>query len=205
MAEHLLRVSITNMESRQYRQTARAETTAATRTAILDATDALFLPRPDGVFSLQEVADRADTTVQTVLRHFGSKDGLLQAAMERSMSQVRDARDDVPAGDLPAVASYLAHHYDEVGDMVLRLLAADSQSPAVAEMNAAGRRMHRSWVERVLQPLIGDRQGRTRRERVALLVGITDLLLWKVLRREQGLSRQQYANAVLELLEGIAP
>lgn len=193
------------MKERQYRQTARAEMTAATRTAILDATDALFLPRPNGVFSLQEVADRADTTVQTVLRHFGSKDGLLHAAMERSMSQVRDARDDVPAGDLPAVASYLAHHYDEVGDMVLRLLAADSQSPAVAKMNAAGRQMHRSWVERVLQPLIGDRQGRTRRERVALLVGITDLLLWKVLRREQGLSRQQYASAVLELLEGIAP
>jgi AcrR family transcriptional regulator len=193
------------VKTRQYRQTARAASTSATRSAILDATDALFLPRPDGVFSLQEVAERAGTTVQTVLRHFGSKDGLLRAAMERAMGEVRQARDDVPVGDLGAVAAYLAQHYDEVGDMVLRLLAAEAQTPAAAAMNDEGRRMHLAWVERVLEPLVGDRRGAARRERVALLVGVTDLLLWKVLRREQGMSREQYAAAVQELLEGIRP
>ena len=91
------------MKSRAYRQQARAVSTEETRMAILDAVDALFLPRPGAELLLDAVAEHAGTTVQTLLRHFGTKAGLLEAAAWRGMDRVKTGRDQVPAGDLPAV------------------------------------------------------------------------------------------------------
>ncbi len=93
------------MKSRAYRQQARALSTAETRTAILDAVDEIFLPRPGRMFSLEEVAERAGTTVQTVLRHFGTKSRLLEEACRRGLAKVRTGRDWVPVGDLGAIAA----------------------------------------------------------------------------------------------------
>ena len=63
------------------RMVARAEATAASRERIVDSTERLFEELASDRFSLEDVATGAGTTVQTVLRHFGSKDQLLRATM----------------------------------------------------------------------------------------------------------------------------
>jgi AcrR family transcriptional regulator len=191
------------MKKRAYRQQARAVSTEENRMAILDAVDGLFLPRPGAELLLDAVAEHAGTTVQTVLRHFGTKAGLLEAAARRGLERVKTGRDQVPSGDLPAVAAYLGRHYEESGAMVLRMLAVEDKVPQVAQIAQHGRDMHRAWVERVLAPLIGSLTVRGRRRRVAVLVAVTDVLTWKVLRLEQGLSQHGYQRSVLELLEAI--
>ena len=80
---------------------ARAEATAATRERIIDSVTRLFFERASDRFSLEDVAAGADTTVQTVLRHFGSKDRLLRAALDRAMEEVREERMQAPIGDVP--------------------------------------------------------------------------------------------------------
>jgi AcrR family transcriptional regulator len=191
------------MKRRAYRQQARAASTEENRTAILDAVDALFLPHPGAELLLDEVAEHAGTTVQTVLRHFGSKAGLLEAAARRGLEKAKTGRDQVPAGDLPAIAAYLGRHYEASGAMVLRMLSVEDKVPQVATIAQHGRDMHRAWVERVLAPLVGSVAGRERRRRVAVLVAVTDVLTWKVLRLEQGLSQRDYQHSVLELLEAV--
>jgi AcrR family transcriptional regulator len=171
--------------------------------AILDAVDALFLPSPGAELLLEAVAERAGTTVQTVLRHFGTKTHLLEAAARRGLEKVKADRAQVPAGDLAAAAAYLARHYEESGAMVLRMLAVEEKGPQIAQIAQDGRDMHRAWVERVLAPLIGALTGGARRRRVALLVAVTDVLTWKVLRIDQGLSQRDYQHSVTELLEAI--
>lgn len=171
--------------------------------AILDACDAVFLPDPGRAFTLEDVAGRAGTTVQTVLRHFGSKSGLLAAAAQRSRMSIMAGRDQVPRGDLGGVAQYLGRHYEEVGDMVLGMLAFEAQGPDLASIAELGREMHRAWVERVLEPLIERVPLPDRPRRVAVLVAITDLLTWKVLRKEQGLEQHEYERSVHELLEAL--
>jgi AcrR family transcriptional regulator len=189
------------MKSRAYRQQARALSTAETRTAILDAVDEIFLPRPGRMFSLEEVAERAGTTVQTVLRHFGSKAGLLEEACRRGLAKVRVRRDEVPVGDLGAIAAYLGRHYKETSAMVLRMLAVEEEVPEVARIAQQGRDMHRAWVERVFAPLLKQSAVGERHRRRATLIAVTDLLTWKVLTLEQGLSQRDYERSVLELLE----
>lgn len=187
---------------RVYNQQARAAAVEAIRCRILDAVDETFLPAPGSAFSLDQVADGAGTTVQTVLRHYGSKAGLIEAASLRGLSATRSGRDEVPVGDMTAVAEYLGRHYEEVAPMVLRMLAVEGQVPAVARISAEGRVMHRAWVKRVFAPqLPADRSDR--RRRTAMFAAITDVTMWNLLRREQGLSRRAYVRTVEELLVSV--
>jgi AcrR family transcriptional regulator len=197
------RVSLTNMEARPYRQVARAARVQRTRTAILDAVDTVFSATENLDFSLEEVAAAAGTTVQTILRHFGCKSDLIGAAAKRGAARVQADRDQVAVGDLVAVATYLARHYEEEGDRMLRLLALEHLSADVAQVTANGRRLHRGWVERVLLPLFEPLLPAERRRTSATLVAATDLLTWKVLRREQGLSTADYQRCVQEMLEAL--
>ena len=58
--------------------TARASAVEQTRRRVLEATVALHLRRLSADISLIDVAEEAQVSVQTVLRHFGSRDGLLR-------------------------------------------------------------------------------------------------------------------------------
>ncbi len=73
--------------------TARAQAVEATRTSILDALVELAMTRLFTEIGLDDVAARAGVSVQTVLRHFGTRDGLFDAAMSHAMVSVaRSAR-----------------------------------------------------------------------------------------------------------------
>ena len=61
--------------------TARAAKADGTQERIVESAMAFYFERPIDDFTLDAVADRAETTVQTVLRAFGSKDDLLFAAL----------------------------------------------------------------------------------------------------------------------------
>lgn len=190
-----------SMSARPYRQTERAASVAATRTAILDAVDAIFLPDPGITFTLDQVAEQSGATVQTILRHFGTKAKLLEASAQRGLATTSAGRDAVPVGDLAAIAHYLAQHYERVGPMVLRMLAVESKGDAIADMNERGREMHRAWVKRALGPMLGGDTPAARRRRLTTLIAVTDLLTWKAMRLEQGLSVRDYERCVYDLLE----
>jgi hypothetical protein len=53
----------------------------------------VFWQRPVDDIPLEEVAGRAGVSVQTVIRRFGGKQGLLAAAAERETERVRRQRD----------------------------------------------------------------------------------------------------------------
>ncbi len=67
-------------KKRRYDMQARGESTAATRNAIVEAAiDTVVAERSLGI-TLGAVAERAGVTVKTVLRHFGSRESLIEAA-----------------------------------------------------------------------------------------------------------------------------
>ncbi len=125
---------------------ARAEATAALRERIVDSTERLFEELASDRFSLEDVAAGAGTTVQTVLRHFGSKDQLLRATMDRGMDRVREERMQAPVGDVPGAVRNLVEHYEDRGDMVLRWLAEEDRNPFMHEILDRGREFHHEWV-----------------------------------------------------------
>ena len=68
-------------ESRTYTKVARAEAEEQTRAALIAAADEAFLSGPWERASLESIAHSAGVTKQTLLRHFGSKDGLLEQTL----------------------------------------------------------------------------------------------------------------------------
>jgi AcrR family transcriptional regulator len=185
---------------RPYRMRARAEAAAETGRRILEAVIELHMERYYDQVSLEDVAERAEVTVQTVIRRFGSKERLIVAATEAANRQVVRQRDQAPVGDIEGAVKNLVDHYEEWGDGVLRLLAQEERVVAFRAVTDAGRALHYEWVERVFAPLLAKRAGKARRRLLAELIAICDVYFWKLLRRDLGLSREQTELAIRETI-----
>lgn len=187
------------MKSRAYVQRRRAEQSSATEGRILEASIALFV-EAGATPTLDAVAARAQVTVQTVLRRFGSKDKLQVAAVEHARRRISASRDAAPVGDVGGAVANLIDHYDEWGDTVVRLLAMEEVQPAAADVTAEGRAFHRAWVERVFAPQLDRLPPPERRCRSAAVVAVTDVYVWKILSRDLGLSRPEVEATVGDLV-----
>src|SRR5690349_12565862 len=101
--------------TRTYTQTARAEAAEQTRLRILSATFDLQAERLTTEVSLDAIAERAEVSVQTILRRFGSKADLVEETIAWVNAEIAEER-RVPAGDLPAAIRVLLDHYEKHGD-----------------------------------------------------------------------------------------
>lgn len=181
--------------------TTRADAAAATGERILDAVEALFYEAPERDATLEEVAERAGVSVQTVIRRYGGREGLFGAAAERAMTRIDAQRDAAPPGDLDGALAVLLVHYEENGDRAMRMLADEARNTKLAEIVARGRDRHVAWCERVFAGTLAGLRGAERERRAGQLVAVCDVYTWKVLRRDRALSRAQTQRAMFELLE----
>lgn len=179
---------------------ARAASTSKTRERILDAVIALSEERFSVEIILSDVAARAGVTVQTVLRHFGSRHGLFAEAQARQVAQVRVER-ATPVGDAASAVRNVVAFYDRLGEWSLRLQAQERSDELCRQSVELGRRVHREWVEEVFAPQLMGR--RDRKELVDLLVVATDVLAWKILRRDGGMDRATACKRMLRLVRAI--
>lgn len=181
--------------------TERARTTAETGERILDAAVELFVEAPYAQLTLTAVAERAEVTVQTVIRRFGDKDGLANAAAARAMSTIGSQRGSAPPGDVAAAVGNLVDHYTTDGDLALRLLAEEEATPSLAALTQQGRAYHQEWCARVFAPYLTGLSSAVRQRRLAQITAVCDVYTWKLLRHDAGLSRRQVTTALLEMLE----
>jgi AcrR family transcriptional regulator len=183
---------------RAYRMRVRAESAAATRERILDAAgDSFSQEKP----SLERIAKQAGTTVQTVLRHFGSRDGLIDALLDRANDVVRRERMVVAPGDVRGAVANLVRHYERYGSFVMRLLAEEHHG-LVRKATDRGRLLHHEWVQSTFEPYLRELDPPRRRVREAQLVAVCDVYVWKLMRKDMGLSAADTEAAIVGLIEG---
>jgi AcrR family transcriptional regulator len=188
------------MTPRAYSQTRRAAATERSRKAILLAAQELF--RDEGKFELplDEVAARAGCSTRSVLRHFGSKEGLVAAAIADAEQEVMESRAAEP-GQVAAAIRSLIDHYEETGDRVLGWLGLADRYPLVRQATESGKRLHQDWVDAVFATDLEPLPRGARRLRRAVLASLTDVYLWELLRRRQGLGREATEAAMLDLVD----
>lgn len=184
---------------RSYRMGARAAAAAETGRRILEAVLDLHLERFHDEITLEDVADRAGVTVQTVLRRFGTKDRLIDAAAEHIRTDVTRQRFAAPVGDVAGAVDNLLDHYDSAGASGLRLLAQEDRVPQLKQIADRGRSFHYEWVERTFAPFLDSRDDRERL-RTKLIV-LTDLYVWKLLNGDLGLDRTETRQVLIEMIE----
>jgi AcrR family transcriptional regulator len=186
---------------RQYRMAARATAAAATRTRILAAGEAAFDELPFEEITLSWIARRAGVSVQTVLRHFESKDGVFLASLVHAAGEMAGDRDVRPVGDVGEIVGVLADHYEQFGDRILRTLSQEDRVPMLHTLTDLGRAYHAEWCEKAFTPTLKGLRGKKRQRRIAQFVTATDIYVWKLLRRDRGLSEAETKLAMRELLE----
>jgi AcrR family transcriptional regulator len=188
------------MKQREYHQGARAVAARITGERIIDALVSLFMEQPLSEIRLADVAERAGVTVQTVIRRFENKNGLVAAAIERVGTQIAAVRSTVVPGDVRGAVANLVEHYEQAGDLSLKLLGEEPLDPSGQSLADVGREVPRRWCATVFAPTLDPLTGPVRRRRLAQLVAICDVYTWKLLRRDAGLSRAQTELALIEML-----
>ena len=187
---------------RAYNQTARAEAAEATAARIVEVFHEFMQAEWYDDISLERIAKTAGVTVPTVLRRFGSKEGLL-AAVRDKMEREIDERRVVPSGDIVAIVDGIVNDYEAAGDMILRVLALEERLPVLKELADYGRKQHREWLQLSFSPQLA---GKTPAEVEWLLdglMGAVDLYVWKVLRKDRGRSPPETARIMRSLVKGI--
>ena len=193
---------------RPYRSAIRDERAAATRERIVAAAQTLFADHTQE-FTVERVASMAGVSVQTALRAFGSRVGLIHAAIgtfraEHGPQQVEHVHIE-PFASTAAAVTALFDDYESIGDRVIRMLAEEHRIAGFAEMAAIGRDMHRQWVEAAFSRRLPPRRRRARQEMLTALLTATDVYVWKLLRRDFALDRAAAEQIVVRLVEGALP
>lgn len=183
--------------ARSYRQSRRAESTAATRARLLAATAELLRGASADDVSLAAVAARAQSTMPTLLRHFDGKDALVAAALGDALAGVRARRPRVSGGDHLEAARVLAAEYEE-HDALLR--AAEAALPGARDELESARRLHRDWLARTFTRTLSPLPPVVHRRRLAQLVAVSGPGPWRSLRDTEQLGPVQARAAMAELL-----
>lgn len=179
--------------------TTRAAAATQTRERMLEGARRLLRDNAYAHVTLQRIAKEARVSTQTVLLHFGTKEGVV-TALNEWWGPKEEALREVPEGDVDAAARALCSRYEELGPATLRFLAIEDHIESVRALTDQGRAGHRVWVERTFgRALHGS--GALRERRIMELVAAFDLYTWHVLRGRLGADAT--AHAMAELAHGV--
>lgn len=185
--------------TRPYRQSARAEAAQARGEQILDAFTERMRDSWFDEIRLEDVAQDAGVSVQTVIRRFGGKEGLI-VEMQKQLAREVSQRREVPAGAVDRAVDSIIKDYEEVGDLILRLLAQEDRYPALRALTDGGRAQHRAWMAQAFAPWLEGIDPEARRHRIDALVVAGDLYLWKLVRRDMQRSVADYRQMIERML-----
>ena len=180
-------------KKKPYSMELRAAAAEATRERVLSAAAGAFLEGWYDDVTIAAIAKRAGVSGQTVINHYGSKEELATAAYEHMSMEIMLRRSAPEPGDVRGALDVLVEDYEITGDATIRMLALEEKVPMLAPLLANGRQGHRRWVEEMfLAP-----------ELVPELVVATDVYTWKLLRRDQGLTRDETLAAMLRIVQAL--
>jgi hypothetical protein len=88
-----------------------------------------------------------------------------------------------------------------MGDEVMRWLALAERLPMVRRVTERGVESHLDWVDAVFAPDLEGLPRAGRKARRAALATATDVYVWHLLRRREGLGRVATEGAILAMVE----
>jgi AcrR family transcriptional regulator len=189
--------------ARPYKQVARAQLQQRTRDSLIDAAEREFYADRWQRTSLDAIAASAGVTKQTLLRHFGSKRGLLEQALLHGYSEVHDQRFSSPTDDVAGAVDNLLEHYERWGERALRIDAVDGLGEAFANVRLGARQVHYDWVDHAFGSWLQRRRGKERVRRRATLIVLCDVYTWRLLSRDLGLTRADLRATLIQAIENV--
>jgi AcrR family transcriptional regulator len=192
---------IATIDRRPYKKVAREQAQQRTRDALLDAADDEFYSDRWQKTSLQELSKKAGVTKQTLLRHFGSKDGLLIQALMRGAAQIRDQRWSFPAGDVAGAVDNVLDHYEAWGERSMRVGSWQRGPAMLAMLSRGARQIHYEWIEYAFAPWLEGVEEPARTRRRAALIALCDVQTWWIMSNDLQLPRPEIHATLTDAIE----
>lgn len=189
--------------TRTYRMDARAQAARENERRILEAAFEAFFHEYYDVVTLREIADAAEVTEQTVLRKFGSKEELLSAVVTELGARFRGPRGNAEPGDYRQAVAESVEANEQMGREILHVLAQEDRTPALRRATEVGRANHRAVTAEVFSPWLPAGDDADHGRLLAPFVVILDVFTWRLLRLDQGLSREVTERVLVEMVEGL--
>jgi AcrR family transcriptional regulator len=181
---------------------ARADAVRETRAKILAAAGEALQTTDYASITLDAIGESSGVSVQTIIRHFGSKDGLFHEAFDAWGQKVAREMEGVEVGDVRGAIEALHARYEWMGDSNIRMLAQEESPGLIADGMKVARKFHRAWIERIFAPYL-PAKGAARRKRLYQFLIVCDVYTWKLVRRDHGGSRNATTEAIVELANAI--
>lgn len=120
------------------------------RARVRDAALELFAEQGEDRVTMRQVADRAGVSPALVVHHFGSRDGLREAVLDRVRDWMRELFEMSTSPDV--VADFRAREWSSMSDLLTRGLPPDSPLPRYVRRllmtgDPVGTELIRSWHE----------------------------------------------------------
>lgn len=189
------------MAPRIYRLTRRAESAAATRQRIVEATQALHAEQGVAGTSMKEIARRADVGIGTVYHHFPSYDDVVQACGAATFARARPPTAELLAGCRSVRA--------RIERMVEEVFACYERFPELEEARGDRRKLpvldrELAGFERRLAAFVSAAAAPAGARLEHLAQALTEFAVYRALTA-RGLSPRQAAAEIAALLSAALP
>jgi AcrR family transcriptional regulator len=184
---------------------ARAQAQQRTRDALTAAAQSEFFAGRWEEVSLDAIAAGAGVTKQTLLRHFGSKDGLLEWALERGCDEIREQRFNAPTGDVAGAVENLLEHYETWGERAIRIAAVDGLGGVAGGLGRRARQLHYDWVDHAFGSLLEGPSAKDRGRRRAALIALCDAHTWWLLSHDLELPPAEVRATLINAIQRLIP
>jgi AcrR family transcriptional regulator len=181
----------------------RATKAAQTEKKILAAARNLWVELPYHEITLEKIADRAGVTVRTILRKFESKEGLFVAGIEHEEASSILSRNEDPSKPISETLVSLLNEYEQMGDASIRTIMASDSVPVAKKILEKGRIVHKAWCENIFSAYLPPKNSPNYSIQLHAFIAATEFYLWKLLRRDIGLSLKETLTVFQNMIEGL--
>ena len=171
-----------------YKGSIQSEVRELTHQRILDAVRNLSLDFWLDEITLNQIADQANVCVQTLFRHFDSRDELIEESLENFIHVIQDQRPDTRDVSVQSIVDILLNNYEQNGNWIFRLQSQEKRFSGIAKWNRAWQETQLEWVQRNFAVYLQALSTINQQELEEILFSLTDVQFWKIYRHDLGKS-----------------
>jgi AcrR family transcriptional regulator len=191
------------IQENTYNNTNRRLKAEETKLSIVKALGLLWTQYSINEITLDMIAEEANVTKRTILRKFGSKEGLMNESLSYDPAEISAERDQAKAGDIDDILNTLLSNYEHIGDAAIRTINLESELEIARRIGTKGRMQHYNWCKRVFAPFLPDSESPYFEIQLTSFIAVTEIYLWKLMRKDLKMSRKKTFSVFKNMLEGV--
>ena len=153
--------------------------------------------------TLDMIAEEANVTKRTILRKFSSKEGLMTESLLYDPAEISAKRDNAKPGEINDILKTLLSNYENIGDAAIRTINLESKLEVARQIGDRGRVIHRNWCKKVFAPYLPDPKSPDFEIQLISFISVTEIYLWKLMRKDLKLSKKKTFYVFKNMLEGV--